>query len=601
MGESNTDLKSESKAVDKALNGLFNVAEIFQNTGIDQDKNEKIKRTEIFSAISTPEITGDNAAGLATMRQQFKDIRGLSSTDGDNRDITKTDLRKLTALGDLKAMKMIADGKTILPALDTNSDTRLSKKELEQAALQLDNGASKRGIQAMLKNFEIIGGTDAETISPRQIKDFVAKRMTAQQETTIDKIAKEFGERKTRLDESNRQPFKDIVPFLSVKGDAPTQGIAGDCWLISATSSLCEKNPWAVDKLMKENKDGTITVKFPYVHEGNNLEATIAKPTDSELALYATTGKYGTYGAILEKALGTIMDKNPELKGTLTSVERDRGKGTPVQELLGGSKAPFAIELLTGQKAKSVDLNSLTTDQMHHILSWSWNSVATCDSDGDWPKQRNQPVKPIGNLPKRGGIGGVNEIPKGPEREPRDLSPLEELLQSDTPTSVRESEEKLDSDRPKIDRPEQPKERPALVPEMPGLVPKPDQPPKPRPDLPPSPRPDLPPKPHPDQPPKPHPSDQINEDEDKEEEKKPSAHEFAILKYNQQKRIVTVRNPWGTGELVGKDGKPLDGQNDGKMELTLEEFAKYFHRMSLPESVINRGLLSDEHYRRSRK
>jgi len=437
MGEQNAELKKETQAVDKALNGVFNVADIFQNTGIDQDKNGKIKRTEIYTGISSAEIKGDNAVALATMREQFPEIRGLDSTDGEKRDITTADLRKLAALGDLKAMKMIADGKTIFPTLDTNGDTKLSKKELEQAASSLDNGASKRAVQSMLKDFEIIGGKGAQTISAHQIKEYVAKRMTAPQEASIDKIAKEFGERKTRLDEANREPFADRVPFWSVKGEAPKQGIVGDCWLIAATSSLCQKDPWAVDKLMTDNKDGTITVKFPYVHEGKNLEATIAKPTDSELALYATTGKFGTYGAILEKALGTIMDKNPELKGKLTGVERDRGKGAPVQELLNGSKTPFAIELLTGEKAKTVDLNTLTPDQMHHILSWSWRSVATFDSDGNWPKQVGQRVNPIADLAKGATGIGASDSPITPTRDrdndpDKEKNPLEDLLRTDT-------------------------------------------------------------------------------------------------------------------------------------------------------------------------
>jgi hypothetical protein len=569
MAEAEAAFANETDRIDRSLQGVVSLVDLFHNGRLDADQDGKVKRTEVYAAIPSQSITGDRAAALAVVRQDFTQLRSVDSSDGERRDISSQDLKQLALFGNLKAMRMIADGKKLFPALDTNGDTRLERDEIKQAVSKLSDGASKRALNAMLNDFELVGGAGAKSISSEQIKEYVAKRLGRGDESKVDTVTRTFNERKARLAEAKHDTFSDRVPSRSVKGDAPKQGIVGDCWLVAATSSLCRKHPGAVEKMIHDNKNGTLTVKFPYKHEGKFLEATVAKPSDTELALYETTGKYGTYGAILEKALGSIFEKNPELKGKLTGVERDRGKGAPVHELLNASARPFAIELLTGEKAETIDLTQLSNEQLHRILKASWNSVATCDSDGQWPKRKGQSAGAIDGRAK-GASGGFNSsfglVSDTPRRAPEETPGQKPEREPDT-TPERESEKpERESEKPpereaeKSPDPAQPSD---LISMFPGL---------PRPG---SVQPGW---------------ESIDEDEDGKEDDKGSAHEFAILHYDEKRGIVTVRNPWGHGELVNRHGKPLDGVDDGKMRLTLTQFRRYFTRMSMSEKVIESAL-----------
>lgn len=54
-------------------------------------------------------------------------------------------------------------------------------------------------------------------------------------------------------------------------------------------------------------------------------------------------------------------------------------------------------------------------------------------------------------------------------------------------------------------------------------------------------------------------------------------HEYTVTKYDPEKKLVTVRNPWGHGEPKDADGNAKDGKNDGEVTMTLDEFYKNFH------------------------
>lgn len=46
-------------------------------------------------------------------------------------------------------------------------------------------------------------------------------------------------------------------------------------------------------------------------------------------------------------------------------------------------------------------------------------------------------------------------------------------------------------------------------------------------------------------------------------------------------RYVTLRNPWGSTEPMGSDGKPLDGKDDGVFEMKLEDFMKTYQAVAV--------------------
>ncbi len=64
----------------------------------------------------------------------------------------------------------------------------------------------------------------------------------------------------------------------------------------------------------------------------------------------------------------------------------------------------------------------------------------------------------------------------------------------------------------------------------------------------------------------------------------PSGHLYTIESYDPATRMVTIRNPWGYGETVDANGKPIDGNDDGVFTMTLDQFYKNFMRVSYVEN-----------------
>ncbi len=60
----------------------------------------------------------------------------------------------------------------------------------------------------------------------------------------------------------------------------------------------------------------------------------------------------------------------------------------------------------------------------------------------------------------------------------------------------------------------------------------------------------------------------------------PVGHAYSILDYNAATDEVTVRNPWGSTELVDDKGRTRDGKNDGTFTMSLTEFKSTFHMIA---------------------
>lgn len=57
----------------------------------------------------------------------------------------------------------------------------------------------------------------------------------------------------------------------------------------------------------------------------------------------------------------------------------------------------------------------------------------------------------------------------------------------------------------------------------------------------------------------------------------PANHQYTVLNYDPKTDQITLRNPWGGGELRGADGKPRDGKNDGVFTMPLSDFYARFN------------------------
>lgn len=76
------------------------------------------------------------------------------------------------------------------------------------------------------------------------------------------------------------------------------QGDVGDCVFLSCVMSLVQNHPEQIQKMIKDNLDGTYTVTFP----GADKPVTIKRPTDAEVLVYSNSYGHGLWLSILEKA-----------------------------------------------------------------------------------------------------------------------------------------------------------------------------------------------------------------------------------------------------------------------------------------------------------
>ena len=174
------------------------------------------------------------------------------------------------------------------------------------------------------------------------------------------------------LEENKHQLFLPTDPNLS----AFHQGGMGDCSLLAAIAAQVHRSPKAIREMIHPDDKRGFEVVF-----ANGRKVKMAKLTDAELLMGASTDKHGLWLSVLEKAYGMIHNPSRE-KG------RDH-KIVPLQSLDGLSiEAP--ITLLTGHVAGSLDLDKKTNpEQVQKLLvNLSKKDRLMCT---DTPDARNPP------------------------------------------------------------------------------------------------------------------------------------------------------------------------------------------------------------------
>ena len=171
-------------------------------------------------------------------------------------------------------------------------------------------------------------------------------------------VADELNQFEQRLNQSCKAKAEEKEPPI-------TQGSTADCFLIAPLRDLAKRDPQAIDKMIIQDKDGTVTVKFPGVDKPITTQA----PTEAEIASYANNRP----AAIIEKAFGlyhyALQEKFAALhRGSLEALDSNsrgemRPSKVPAERMKGGAPRE-AIEALTGSKAKEF-WNDNFADELH--------------------------------------------------------------------------------------------------------------------------------------------------------------------------------------------------------------------------------------------
>jgi len=248
--------------------------------------------------------------------------------------------------------------------VDINNDETLTRDELTKSLERKDWSAEQRkGLELLEKNFSDVAKASDDFI-PIQFSGQSAypPRTLMPSGTQTDEI--QSWDRPLKIPEGTPEyvSTKDIKSYAH-QGDKflsgldrtrtardahmaeDAQGITGSCFAMSPAQELMSRNPEAVNKMIKDNGDGTSTVTFPG-DKDNPVKVT--NPTAAERALYAS----GEKSAIIEKA---FAQRSVDKVGSHDTYNgKDGGPKVPIQEALQpGGRADHAMLLLTG--AESVD------------------------------------------------------------------------------------------------------------------------------------------------------------------------------------------------------------------------------------------------------
>ncbi|PZR17622.1 MAG: hypothetical protein DI536_04735 [Archangium gephyra] len=119
-----------------------------------------------------------------------------------------------------------------------------------------------------------------------------------------------------------------------VSYDDVVQGSIGDCYLVSALSAVAQTNPKAIENAIKDNGDGTYTVRFYEKNSTKQVEIKI----DGDVAQSATgSQRYGKSRDSKELWVGLIEKAYAQWKGGYEAIGNGGYPGEVIQALTGRS------------------------------------------------------------------------------------------------------------------------------------------------------------------------------------------------------------------------------------------------------------------------
>ncbi|MCB0325438.1 MAG: hypothetical protein KDD69_17770, partial [Bdellovibrionales bacterium] len=127
-------------------------------------------------------------------------------------------------------------------------------------------------------------------------------------------------------------------PEFDITPNAVRQGTIGNCYFLAAVAALADERPAAIKNMIRDNRNGTYTVRFP---GDRSHSVTVNAPTEAEMGLYNAGSDTGTWPIILEKAYGKYrQDMDAEPRGL-----------TPAEGADGGGLTSQTLELLTAKES----------------------------------------------------------------------------------------------------------------------------------------------------------------------------------------------------------------------------------------------------------
>lgn len=270
----------------------------------------KLSVSELGSAVENKKIAGEDARAVGALHLNREKISGLVS--GDAKDgITKADLQKFGTIASETKEKLLSsvnsDG-TFVPGV--------TEAKLKSVLLKAGDGAVLRIGDSLARSEQFV--------SPPE-----------------------------------RRLFGKSGGMESIKPEAVNQGFIGDCYFNAALASVAQTSPEKIRDAIKDNRDGTYSVKFP----GETKSIKVNAPTDAEFGIYNGVNEHGAWPLVMEKAYGALRH------------QQGYGGTNVIEGAEGGGRAVDALKTLTGGDGEILPVSRRHLDEQAARLDAAVNGA----------------------------------------------------------------------------------------------------------------------------------------------------------------------------------------------------------------------------------
>ncbi len=360
---------------------LDGMAQWFEDNfdNLDKDKDGVISKTELDKALLDPKLaTEDGAVYLATANDKtygWAEHFGSKSDGGENpkAGISRDSLTKMREAAKTQESTENREKLGISKLdndkhnnIDQNGDNCITRAELDEA-LKKDHWTTEQreNLESLKKNFSEVAKTTDDSVPATFSEDAGIPGfdyVSGLKEEFVSPLdMQKYSSDEAKFVNGLKESISDNVENRESKFPIDQHGL-DSCFLLAPLEALEKEQPGAMDKMIKDNGDGTVTVTFPGDPE---KPVTIAKPTQGEQAEF-TNGKAG----IIEKAFAEYVSKLPEEEQKKYMEHPVEGKPTLIQHQLdGGGFTDSAMSLLTGTEAARQPVKPMSEQQIIDSLT----------------------------------------------------------------------------------------------------------------------------------------------------------------------------------------------------------------------------------------
>lgn len=352
--------------------GLFAKKSLAIFDRLDSDKDGFISDKEAVAAMQDDRYVNEEAQTVAALfkarlalSRLHNDVPSgelvsttVSAEDPRQHSISREDLEAYGAMQESQRMRLngLNAAKCYLSddnfkKADANGDGQVSRVELAKQSLNVKDEQEKKAIQYLVDNYDTIRGADtylgSSAISIADFKTHSKKvEETLQSRAVIEVSGGVNFTAQSQRPGVNYALFADGDAIKSISPEAIKQRSIGDCYFEASLASLAKERPEDIEKMIKDNNDGTYTVTFP---GAPNEPIVVKAPTEAELGVYNAASEYGIWANVIEKAFGQYRQSHG-LAG-LTDWIPGKQEQTPTDGADGGGFTTEAMNLLSAKKS----------------------------------------------------------------------------------------------------------------------------------------------------------------------------------------------------------------------------------------------------------